>query len=428
MISTHWRFLWWAGLAAVWLLGGARGGGAGEAPDPKRRLRSDPLQEYYVYLPKDFDAQKRYWLFVAVHGLGGNGDGALGWADFADEGQCIVVGPTFKGRYQFPTADNDIGRNMIAIHKELSRKYRLHRKFFVTGFSAGAQFAHRFALECPRSVGGCAAHSAGSWETPNTKARRVPFVVTCGADDEERIHAAKSFAEDLERKRYQVTTGWFKGVGHQLCDEARKLTKDLYWSATTGMTMQERDKALATLETGEGLFKEGKFAEAYTALITLARAKRKTEFSTRATSVLRQIAALGKKRLMEIQEQANTDPAAATKALEKLRDDFKGFKVAGAAARLLAKLKSAKAADTTPTPKQVEPERPREEKPKPMPAPRPKPDGQKAREMRIRWLNFARNLIANDKKDAARRYLDRIIRRFPDSPEADEAKLLLMGL
>ena len=400
---------------------------AGE-DEPKRRLKSDPTQEYYVYLPGNFDAAKRYWLFVAVHGLGGKGEGALGWAEFADEGQCIVVGPTFSGQYQMPTAKNEYGQKMIAIHKELSRQYKLQRKFFITGFSAGAQFAHRFTLECPQHVVGCAAHSAGSWSGPNARAKYVPFVVTCGEDDRQRIHMARNFADDLERKGYKVTTGWFKGVDHSMCEEARKLTKDLYWAATTGMTVEERGKAAKALEEGERLFKDGKFAEAYQVLAKLARGKRKSEFAERAASTLRQIAKLGGEKLAEIEEQSKTDVAAAIKALEKLQDDFKGFRVAKAAAQMLHKLKGGQGAETAPEP--AAPDEPAETKP--MPKPRPKPTtattGTKSGQTAARWLSLARNFIANNKKDMARGYLKRIITRFPESDEAAEAKTLLMEL
>ena len=130
-------------------------------------------------------------------------------------------------------------------------------------------------------------------------------------------------------------------------------------------------------------------------------------------------------RLAEIQEQAKAHPKAAIDALEKMRSDFKGFRVAGAAARVLAKLKSGQASDTTTKPEPVEPEQPKDREPQPKPKPSPKPKDEQARQVCARWLNVAKNLIANDKKDAARPYLERIVKRYPDSPEATEARLLL---
>ena len=416
------------GFAACLLAVAACCARAGEE-EPKRRLRSDPTQEYWVYLPGDFDAAKRYWLFVAVHGLGGNGENALGWAKFADEGRCIVVGPTFTGTYQFPKAGSGHGKALIEIVKELGKQYKLERKFFITGFSAGAQFAHRFTLECAQYVVGCAAHSAGSWGSPNTKARYVPFVVTCGEDDKSRIHIARNFADDLKRKGYKVTSAWYKGVAHSMCGEARELTRDLYWAATTGMTVEERDKATKLLEEGKKLFEDGQYAQALQALLPLARAKRENEFSERATSILRQASKLGAEKLAAIQEQAKTDPEAAAEALAQFQDAFKGFRVARAAAALLAQLKSGAGADPGTAP-EVASDPPTEAKPQPEPPAKPSSAtaGGQPTATAARWLALARNFLANDKKDMARSYLQRIIARFPDSNEATTAKEMLMEM
>jgi poly(3-hydroxybutyrate) depolymerase len=186
---------------------------AARTGDEPRTLKSDPSQEYYLYLPANFDPAKRYWLFVGVHGLGGNGKGAMGWSSFAEEGQCIVVGPSFTGTYQFPANGSGAGKGMLGIFKELSHEYKLYPKAFLTGFSAGAQFVHRFTLENPQLVVACAAHSAGSWGMPNAKARGVPFVVTCGEDDKERLGLAKEFARDAKSKGFQVTPPGSKASG-----------------------------------------------------------------------------------------------------------------------------------------------------------------------------------------------------------------------
>lgn len=394
--------------------------------EPKRRLKSNPLQEYWVYLPSNFDPEKRYWLFVAVHGLDGKGQGALGWEKFADEGQCIVVGPTFVGGHQFPTATNEHGKNMVAIFKELSQQYKLQRKLFLTGFSAGAQFAHRFTFAFPQFVVGCAAHSAGSWSNPNSKARSVPFVVTCGEDDKTRINLARGFAVDLKGNGYKVTAAWYPTVAHSMCNEARELTQDLYWSSTTGMTVEERQKAVAALEEGEKLFNDGKFADAYQALITLTKAKRKNEFSERAASTLRQIAKLGAGRLADAEEQSKTDVDAAIKALEQMQDDFKGFRVARAAASLLTKLKGG-AGPTKPEPKVAD--KP-DEKPTEMASPSepPKKAAPAQAAQAARWMRMAKNFLANKRKDAAKRYLEMVITQCPETDEAGEAKLMLMEM
>ncbi len=398
-------------LVAVCLSGLCLLAAAAENP---RKLKADPTQEYYVYLPKDHDPKKTYWLFVAVHGLGGDGKGALGWESFAEEGQCIVVGPSFKGEYQFPS--RGAGEKLKSILRELAKEFKFHPKVFITGFSAGAQFAHRFALENPHLVAGCAAHSAGSWANPPATARFVPFLVTCGLDDKEndRIGGARRFAQELEQKKFKVETMWFRGVAHAFCDEARSLTKEHYWSVTTGMTTTERKEAQEGLASAEAALKEGKYAEAAAAVKRLTKLKGK--HAEQADDITRRIEEAGKERLAKADEQAKADPAAAQAELEKIQEDFTGTRVAAGAVRRLAALKRAakeasKGAGAAP---EAEPLAPKKE-------PSPAEINARCRS----WLDLARNYIANNKPAEARRQLLRIIEAYPDTEHAKTARRML---
>jgi len=402
-------------LGAVLLAGVAAGG---ENP---RKLKSDPGQEYYVYLPKDFDAERTYWLVVGVHGLGGNGQGALGWESFADEGQCIVVGPSFKDTFQFPS--KGAGEKMKAILRELAKDYKLQRRIFLTGFSAGAQFAHRFALENPTLVVGCAAHSAGSWGRPSPKARMVPFLVTCGtADtDHDRIGIAKQFVRELKQNRYKVESKWFDGVGHSFCKEARDLTKELYWSVTTGMTREERERLAGDLEKADQLIADARYAEAAPLLTKIAASKHGSDYVERALAAIRRIETIGKEKLAAADEQAKADADAAIAALEKMQQDFAGTRVAAAAAQ---RLRTLKGASTTAPPPSPAPGEPAIEPDTPPAA----PTASKADSDCRRWMAMARNFVANRKPAEARRYLQKIIATYPDSPHAEQARKMLQDL
>ena len=196
-----------------------------------------------------------------------------------------------------------------------------------------------------------------------------------------------------------------------MCGDARELTKKLYWSCVTGMGLDEREAAVKALEEGERLAEDGKYAEAYKALIRLAKARRKSVFSEQAASALRGIAKLGAERLAEAKEQAETDADGAIEALEKMQGDFEGFRVARSAGTLLAKLKGGEATE----PVETEPVTVKEPPPKPKP-PRPKPP-KPATGQAERWLRMARNYLANGKTAPAKRYLELILKRFPDSAE-----------
>lgn len=192
----------------------------------RRALKSNPQREFYVYLPYRMNPSKSYWLMVGVHGLGGNGRGALGLASLADSLDCVVMGPTMLQGYQVPAGGE--GKVFLEMLQQTGKEVKLRPKILLTGFSAGAQFAHRFALGWPDVVQACAAHSPGSWDSPNARAKGVPFVVTCGTGDTTRIQGAQSFAAQAQQMGYSVRTLFPAGVGHTLAPACAALTIDLF--------------------------------------------------------------------------------------------------------------------------------------------------------------------------------------------------------
>ena len=138
-------------------------------------------RDCFLYLPDEMDANRTYWLVVGVHAYRGKGKGAAGLAGWVKKGNCVVVGPSFPNGYQMLGHESD--KQLIGVLGELHKKYKLHKKVFLYGFSGGSQFAHRFAMKYPELVGGCASHSGGSWGTVNPKARGVLFAVSTGESD-----------------------------------------------------------------------------------------------------------------------------------------------------------------------------------------------------------------------------------------------------
>jgi hypothetical protein len=214
-------------------------------------------REYFLYLPPQLDPHKTYWLFVGVHGAGGNGKGACGMADFVQLGNCIVVGPSFPDSYQGLGAQSD--EQLIKLFAELGKKYKLHDRLFVAGFSGGSQFAHRFALAHPETVIGCAAHSSGSWATgdlpgdvtPAEKAPAlVPMVISCGMNDTgkafpsvpmDRIDFAHKFESAiLQKDGFLYRAAYIPNTGHAPTKTSLQLSVDCYWLATTGLAPDER--------------------------------------------------------------------------------------------------------------------------------------------------------------------------------------------
>ncbi len=221
-------------------------------------------REYFVQLPAKYEVYERYWLVILVHGGGGNGRTfflAEGVGSIATEMglEAIIVSPSFSNEdflaSRFPSLGE--GRFLKAVLKELRRKFKVHKKILLSGYSRGGQFTHRFALQNPRLVKACAPFAAGTWTTPDGKllveaageivepssyltntanasmvperlrnlfqprvaevagttahrrARKVPFLVMCGSLDP-RFKIANRFADSLTDQGYLVQTEWPK--------------------------------------------------------------------------------------------------------------------------------------------------------------------------------------------------------------------------
>jgi poly(3-hydroxybutyrate) depolymerase len=123
-------------------------------------------REYWLYTPDTIDKNKTYWLVVGVHGAGGDGKRAANlqvWTKKFDN--VIVVGPTFpkKGPY-YQVLGGNSDKQLLDIHKTLSKEFKLHNKLFIYGFSGGSQYAHRFANKHYKRIIGVSAHSGGTWD------------------------------------------------------------------------------------------------------------------------------------------------------------------------------------------------------------------------------------------------------------------------
>lgn len=211
-------------------------------------VRKDTLtdRDYYVYTPATLDPQKTYWLVVGVHGYKSNGKNAAGLAGWADQHDCIVVGPSFPNE-GYQTMDHRSDEQLLAVFRELSKSYKLHPKLYIFGFSGGAQYAHRFMMRYPQLVVGCSAHSAGTWATGspwhsvNPKASHIPFVMSCGENDTAksfegaaypRIEWAKLFESQLRAAGFFYRAKFLPDVAHRQTDVVKQMTLDCFKTAT----------------------------------------------------------------------------------------------------------------------------------------------------------------------------------------------------
>jgi poly(3-hydroxybutyrate) depolymerase len=148
------------------------------------RLGGDPAQAYYRYLPAGIDRPRA--VLVSVHGISRNArEHAEAFAAHAERLGVAVVAPLFEER-RFPDYQR-IGRPgrgeradwmLESILADLPLRTRDSR-LLLTGFSGGAQFAHRFALLHPLRVMAVAPAAAGWYTFPDPQWRFPHGLAAC---------------------------------------------------------------------------------------------------------------------------------------------------------------------------------------------------------------------------------------------------------
>ncbi len=123
----------------------------------------------YVFIKRRIDDGK-FLPVVLVHGLNGTAhrtiDRTLAHLDRHLKVNTLLIFPTYTPPYQFVTGGLD--RELLSEIGTFTRqKSDYHQKMCLYGFSAGAQFVHRFTYAHPDRVACCAALSAGSWTFPD---------------------------------------------------------------------------------------------------------------------------------------------------------------------------------------------------------------------------------------------------------------------
>jgi predicted esterase len=201
-------------------------------------------RDYWILAPEKLAPHRAYWLVVLVHGFGGRGEEAL-WmrralARFDD---FIIVAPSFPEGFQLLEHETD--RQLIDLFRSLRQRRRLHERMFLVGFSAGAQFAHRFTMRHPALVAGCAAHSGGTWGPDcNPAARHIPIAVSCGLDDiarssiaqqRSRVQAAHKYFRELAAAGFHIKARLFSGLAHHTSPATEALIAECYQLATRGL-------------------------------------------------------------------------------------------------------------------------------------------------------------------------------------------------
>lgn len=101
-------------------------------------------------------------------------------------------------------------------------------EIYLFGISAGAQFAHRFALWAPDMCVAVAAHAAGGMSYPD---RWIPvkFLITVGENDiAHRKEKAYYFVNKCKEFDIYVEFKEYPNIGHEFIDEQTQQSLDFF--------------------------------------------------------------------------------------------------------------------------------------------------------------------------------------------------------
>ena len=140
----------------------------------RRALRNDPTQEYLMYIPRSVGSDPE--ILVLVHGLSRNAqEQANVFMPLCEERGVVALVPIFTKElhkdYQRLGRRGRGNRVDLRLHEMLTECANLSgadpSQFYLFGFSAGAQFAHRYLLAHPHRVASAAVVAAGWYTFPD---------------------------------------------------------------------------------------------------------------------------------------------------------------------------------------------------------------------------------------------------------------------
>ena len=173
-------------------------------------------------------------VLLLVPGYNGSGKAMLDerWGRFGDEHSLVLLAPTFQTSperlksergYYYPWLGS--GRQVGQALVEIQRRCGVTAdKVLIFGFSAGAHFAHRFALWKPERVRAYVAYSAAWWSQPTKRLGDVPALIMCGEADP-RYEATWAFMEAGLALHLPWVWRSYKNTGHELTPAVRSMAE-----------------------------------------------------------------------------------------------------------------------------------------------------------------------------------------------------------
>jgi poly(3-hydroxybutyrate) depolymerase len=201
-------------------------GGCGLFQNYSEYRRQSP-SEYYIYVPEEYTHESEWPLFIGLHGEDEDGtDCFRTWQPFADDYGFILLCPTMPEKSgSLATLEGE--RIIAGVLGDLYQQYKVRDRFFLAGYSAGAEFALAYAYRYSEAVSAVSVISSEAFPIPS-EARDIPVLITVGNRDVERIEPAQSFVDTVLSYGFPVRLLILEGVDHRLSQDAARVTVDFF--------------------------------------------------------------------------------------------------------------------------------------------------------------------------------------------------------
>ena len=355
---------------------------------------------YFLHVPETYTGKRQFPLFIGVHAFEGKGtEVATAFEDAADKYEFILVCPTFEGEYM--KIENSEDLLLMRIIKEVSSKYKLQKKVFLAGPLSGADFILNFTTQHAMLVRGASLHAPIS-PPPAMGRIGVPFSISAGMKHEQSYKNSQGIGEALTDANCSVKTLFLEDSGLEWTEQAQKLCIETYLAVDAGIALEKRKEIEEALQSGEELMAQERYGKAYSVLKRAPKAGPRSYYTNRKKAMIAGIERDGLARLKSTLEAVKT-PAILKAELRKLDAMFAGTKAGNRIRAVMGGVRvSVKTNSGVGEAISVR-------------------DDRKARST----LNNGKLLADAGKKEAATKYLQKVIDQYPGSKYAAEAKQLL---
>lgn len=324
-------------------------------------LDDDPDQYWYMHVPDNIEQGKKYPVIVAVHGAGGNRPWAKNfaktWIVKGKTDNFISIAPAFEEtgpRKNFWDLSTGTGDALVKMIKYVASNYKIDETgVFIQGFSGGGAFLLQFLMQKYHEVEDIfpikgilwtsGNYHRGTW--PRTLPKETRFFIEIG-DQEFNYRGCPlkqefdSAVGDAERLECYVETHIIEGQEHKISPKAKELAIAFILKTIEVSRKPKIDKIKRYIEQGSTFIEQKKYALAYEAFTRGAKVgidvPEREESLKKADGVMRMV----NEKIKEAQAFIDSRQYGKGYVLyETLEKEYRGLEQAKTVKQLMRKMK-----------------------------------------------------------------------------------------